>query len=258
MQPQAILLAAKKCAGTGDLRKALDVVRQAIELYEADLRRKSLDPLSPLTHQSTPSLPIATKGPRITLRHVNQVTTASLGAASSGSEKIRGLTFIQKAMLVAALLAKKKAALGTFANGSGSGSPLAKRSKATAGAIPLKTLLSEFDLLARKKLAIPVPSRMELQDIVMTLQTYSLLSRATTGKATSKPSTPKDTDSFRLELSDEAIKIGLDDPLASYDEEEGMEKGKGVKILLGIIEEQERIEKRARMLGAEGEDLADD
>lgn len=250
---QAVLLAAKKVAGTGDLRKALDVCRQAIELVEADLRRKSLEPASPTTptHQgqsATPQLPLIQQqqqGPKVTLRHVNAVTTASLGAASSQSDKVRGLTFVQKAMLVALFLASRKLRV---ADNKG-------RLPTQGVTVTLRQAFAEFDQIAVKKLGIPTVSRTELQDVVMALQTYSLVVRSTTGKSKTLVGTPKDTDAFRLEVSDKAIKIGLEDPI-SVAEEEAVTGKAGGKVLLKVMEEQERVEKRATMLGAQGEDLA--
>ncbi|KAI9030467.1 P-loop containing nucleoside triphosphate hydrolase protein [Hyaloraphidium curvatum] len=246
MQPQAILLAARKCAGTGDLRKALDVCRQAIELYEADLRQQSPFPSSPTTPTGS-AAPSPAVVPKITLRHINQVTTASLGAASTGSEKIRNLSFIQKTLLMTVWLARKKAKQNAPNKVGGS---------KTTGAVSLKQIFAEFDNLALKKLHIPTVSRTELQDIIMTLQTYSLVARAS-ASGTGRASTPKDTDSFRLEISESALKIGLEDPLAAHEDEAAGNKG-GTKLLLRVYEEQERLEKRLKQLGGEGDDLAEE
>ncbi|KXS20718.1 P-loop containing nucleoside triphosphate hydrolase protein [Gonapodya prolifera JEL478] len=61
-QSAAVELAARKTAGTGDLRKALDVCRQAIELAESEFRRAILNassspsPNTPATPTPTPAL----------------------------------------------------------------------------------------------------------------------------------------------------------------------------------------------------------
>lgn len=160
----------------------------------------------------------------MTLRHVNAATTQSMGTASTLSDKVRSLSFIQKAVLLAVFLAGKK------------------KDRSVRGA------LKEFDVVARK-LGIPVPSRTELSDILMTLSTYVLVSRESKGRI----ATPKETDPLRIELSDAQLKVGLDDPLATEDAE-----GKGNKALMNIFEAWEREEKRKAVLGGEGTDLVDD
>ncbi|KAJ3340370.1 hypothetical protein HDU93_007095 [Gonapodya sp. JEL0774] len=106
-QPAAVELAARKTAGTGDLRKALDVCRQAIELAEAELRTK------PLVDQSATSVPLAEScfkanlqpapKPHVTLSHVLRASSTSMGTSSSSVDRVRALPLHAKLALVAAI-----------------------------------------------------------------------------------------------------------------------------------------------------------
>ncbi|ORY01754.1 cell division control protein Cdc6 [Basidiobolus meristosporus CBS 931.73] len=107
MQVSAIELCARKvAAGTGDLRKALDVCRQAIEMVELE-RKKSSEEDEPSTLASAP---------KVTIKHVMKVVNSMLG--SSSMKKIQDLNLQQKLVLLAnVLLSKSKAAemtLGTL------------------------------------------------------------------------------------------------------------------------------------------------
>ncbi|KAJ3272224.1 AAA ATPase [Terramyces sp. JEL0728] len=67
MQPMAVELAARKLAGTGDLRKALDVCRMAIQMVENE--EKSLETLTTI--------------PKVTVKHVLSAASSMLGAQSN-------------------------------------------------------------------------------------------------------------------------------------------------------------------------------
>jgi len=122
IQASAIELCARKIAGTGDLRKALDVCKQAIELAEADLRNKSIllkrKPIQPI--KETPSVfakkaatydtPITsiTEVPQVTIMHILKATTNAFGSASI--QKLKGLNVQQKVIVcvMMKILSKKE------------------------------------------------------------------------------------------------------------------------------------------------------
>jgi len=112
IQASAIELCARKIAGTGDLRKALDVCKQAIELAEADLRNKTIllkrKPIQPMKENSifikkaatydTPVTSIS-EVPQVTIMHILKATTNAFGSASV--QKLKGLNVQQKVIVCA-------------------------------------------------------------------------------------------------------------------------------------------------------------
>ncbi|KAI8912477.1 hypothetical protein EDD86DRAFT_274184 [Gorgonomyces haynaldii] len=80
MHPMAVELAARKIADSGDLRKALDVCRQAIEHAETEFQNKT------------------DVAPKVTVKHVLQATNAALGSQSI--VRIRGLQMQPKLVLL--------------------------------------------------------------------------------------------------------------------------------------------------------------
>jgi len=112
IQASAIELCARKIAGTGDLRKALDVCKQAIELAEADLRNKTIllkrNPIQPVKENSifkrkasTYDTPITSisEVPQVTIMHILKATTNAFGSASV--QKLKGLNVQQKVIVCA-------------------------------------------------------------------------------------------------------------------------------------------------------------
>jgi cell division control protein 6 len=109
IQRTAIELCARKVASaTGDLRKAIDVFRQAIELAEQDYLTKkratsaNRNPLKSITtpqpNASTSSAPLR---PSVTVAHVLKVLSGVFGSASV--QVIRNIGFQQKLVLGAFL-----------------------------------------------------------------------------------------------------------------------------------------------------------
>ncbi|KAH6572618.1 hypothetical protein BASA50_010575 [Batrachochytrium salamandrivorans] len=123
MQPMAIELAARKIAETGDIRKALDICRTAIELAELEGRQqrtgagienshKSLKP-EPLKLGSTDKTASshlvqslrASPIPKVTVRHILSATSSLIG--SSSSNRINGLSMQLKLLLCTILILKR-------------------------------------------------------------------------------------------------------------------------------------------------------
>lgn len=100
VHPTAIQLLSRKIAGaSGDLRKAFDIVRRALELVEIESRRASA--LSENSINSPSRVPVSSwtplTAPRATLTHVARASAAALG--SSVSARIPKLSNHQKAVL---------------------------------------------------------------------------------------------------------------------------------------------------------------
>ncbi|ORY03274.1 P-loop containing nucleoside triphosphate hydrolase protein [Basidiobolus meristosporus CBS 931.73] len=95
MQLSAIELCARKvAAGAGDLRKALSICRQAIEMVE--LEQKNSVGKEPGTVASAP---------KVTIKHVMRVVNSMLG--SSSVKKVQDLNLQQKLVLLAGVLFSK-------------------------------------------------------------------------------------------------------------------------------------------------------
>ncbi|RKP09949.1 P-loop containing nucleoside triphosphate hydrolase protein [Thamnocephalis sphaerospora] len=102
IQRAAIELCARKVASaTGDLRKAMDVCKQAVEFAEQEggvkARRAESSPLAPLTVQQTPNTTAAR--PAVNITHVLKVLSGVFGSASV--QTMRGLGIQQKLVLCA-------------------------------------------------------------------------------------------------------------------------------------------------------------
>ncbi|KAJ2996056.1 AAA ATPase [Globomyces sp. JEL0801] len=80
MQPMAIELAARKLASTGDLRKALDVCRQAIHMVELEVKAKG----DQLNNEDSIDLP------KVTVKHI-----LSAAANMLGSPNVRKIVELQ-------------------------------------------------------------------------------------------------------------------------------------------------------------------
>ncbi|RKP34317.1 P-loop containing nucleoside triphosphate hydrolase protein, partial [Dimargaris cristalligena] len=98
--PAIELCARKVAAATGDLRKALDICRQAIELAELEYLK-----------QAPPSNPTAILDSPVTMLHMLKVLQSAFGTPTI--TKIKSLSFQQKLLLCTAALytARRKSAL---------------------------------------------------------------------------------------------------------------------------------------------------
>ncbi|GAB5591470.1 AAA ATPase [Umbelopsis nana] len=160
MQPQAIELCARRvAAATGDLRKALDVCRQAIEMSEIEAK-KSAVAYKPAAlgerKQNTVSAPAA-MAPKVTIAHVVKVMNVVFGSPSV--QKIRQCNFQQKVALGVMVIMRS--------------TPSKQKDQMTLGRFQgqYATLCSASDCIT------PV-SRTELNDLVSMLETGGLLTLA--------------------------------------------------------------------------------
>ncbi|CAD6952689.1 unnamed protein product [Tilletia controversa] len=122
----ALELASKRiAAATGDLRKALDVCRLAVESVEAEQRQGAM---YVMTTESTAGQVIAAEllapltpetAPRVMPQHVVKVLNSVLGSAQIG--RVRGLDVHAKFFLLAYLVAERRLAEGLPVLGSGGG-----------------------------------------------------------------------------------------------------------------------------------------
>ncbi|BFZ62840.1 AAA ATPase [Saitoella coloradoensis] len=99
MQPAAVTLLAKKvAASTGDLRKALDLCRRAIELVESEAKRAPLMPTQDQDQQ--------TGVKRVTVAHIAKISASAFG--TSTAQRLKTLNLQQKAVLCALCVSKSQ------------------------------------------------------------------------------------------------------------------------------------------------------
>jgi cell division control protein 6 len=209
IHPTAIMFLSKKVAAqSGDLRKALDICRRAIDLIEADTREQHAKKAVEITPSPTPSptkTPLVdninlsspvirspSKGktqnapasslaqltvenaPRATIAHMARITAAVF--SNGTAQRLQNLNLQQKAVLcsLSAIEKKKRASLAD--------SILATPSKSHSAAPTIKELYEAYTALCKCENILHPLTSTEFRDIVGSLETLSLIS-AVEGKA---------------------------------------------------------------------------
>ncbi|KAI4699813.1 hypothetical protein J4E81_004841 [Alternaria sp. BMP 2799] len=210
IHPTAIVFLSKKVAAqSGDLRKAFDICRRAIDLVEADTRDRHAKKATEITPSPTPSpsktplveninfsspairSPAKTKdlnsviaaslasltvetAPRATIAHMARITAAVF--SNGTSQRLRNLNLQQKAVLCSlSAIEKKKRA--TAAD-----SILATPSRSHTTSPSIKELFEAYTVLCKRENILHPLTSTEFRDIVSSLETLSLVS-AVEGKA---------------------------------------------------------------------------
>lgn len=200
LHPAAIELCSRKVAGqTGDLRKAFDICRRAIELIESDTKQKHEQALKDLILQESPSKRpleeninlsspsglspkkmVPTKSlaqsfatltvetaPRALISHVNKITSATFG--NGANQRLKALNLQQKAALCA-LVALEKRKREAAANVMGT------PSKSKNAAPTIKALYDVYCVLCTRDSVLHPLTSTEFRDVVGSLETLSLIS----------------------------------------------------------------------------------
>ncbi|KAL2351759.1 P-loop containing nucleoside triphosphate hydrolase protein [Cryomyces antarcticus] len=202
LQPAAIQFCSKKVASqTGDLRKAFDICRRAIDLVEAETREKHESQAAELALQNSPSktplvenmnlssppvtrspartprrskssgtLPHLTNetAPRVSIAHMAKVTSIVFGNGTTA--RLQSLNLQQKAVLCAlSALERKK-------RGSASHSIFATPSKKDHAAPTAKQLFEAYSGLCKNNNVLHPLTNTEFRDILGSLETLSLVS----------------------------------------------------------------------------------
>jgi cell division control protein 6 len=199
LHPAAIDLCARKVSSqTGDLRKAFDICRRAIELIETETKQKhhqSLDeqamnsplkkplgenvnlssPVVPLPSQQSPSKTLAQSlaelavetAPRALIAHVNKITSSTLGNGTN--QRLKTLNLQQKAALCAlvALEKRKRAVVSNI---------MATPSKFSNMAPTVKALYNAYCMLCKRDSILHPLTSTEFRDVIGSLETLSLIS----------------------------------------------------------------------------------
>lgn len=204
LHPAAIELCSRKVSSqTGDLRKAFDICRRAIELIESETKEKhqqaileeqqqsspSKKPLGENINLSSPAKPSTTKAPanltqsftrltaetapRASIAHVNKITASTIGNGTS--QRLKTLNLQQKAALCAlfALEKRKRIALSNV---------MATPSKSNIAAPTVKALYDTYCMLCRRDSVLHPLTSTEFRDVIGSLETLSLIS-AVDGKS---------------------------------------------------------------------------
>ncbi|KAK4951888.1 AAA ATPase [Elasticomyces elasticus] len=258
VQPQALQFCAKKVASqTGDLRKAFDICRRAIDLVEQETRENdataaiqnspSKTPLMENINLASPPSPrskvrskteVATiytldTAPKATIAHMAKVTAQVFGNGTT--QRLSILNLQQKAVLCAlAALEKRKRDTQVERN------MFATPSKHNNTAPSIKQVFEAYsNLCKREKLLHPLSSG-EFRDVVSGLETLSLIA-GVSGKNGSfaMPMTPSRTPSRKGKGGFGTAVVGNDRRVAStvaMKELEASLDGPGGELLKDIME----------------------
>ncbi|KAF3047779.1 AAA ATPase [Didymella heteroderae] len=209
IHPTAIMFLSKKVAAqSGDLRKALDICRRAIDLIEADTRNQHAIKATEITPSPTPSpsktplvenlnlSPVSVRSPskqtaqnalmaslaqltaetapRATIAHMAKITAAVF--SNGTTQRLQNLNLQQKAVLcsLSAMERKKRASAGD--------SVLSTPSRSHNTAPTIKELFEAYTSLCKRENILHPLTSTEFRDIVGSLETLSLIS-AVEGKA---------------------------------------------------------------------------
>jgi cell division control protein 6 len=208
IHPTAIMFLAKKVASqSGDLRKAFDICRRAIDLVEADTRDQHAKKVAEITPSPTPSpskIPLVgnmnlsspairspsrakpqstlaaslaqlTVGnaPRATIAHMARITATVF--SNGTTQRLQNLNLQQKAVLCAlSALENKRSATAS--------NVLATPSKTYSTAPTIKAIYEAYTALCKRENTLHPLTSTEFRDIVGSLETLSLIS-AVEGKS---------------------------------------------------------------------------
>jgi cell division control protein 6 len=184
LHPAAIQFCAKKVAAqTGDLRKAFDICRRAIDLIDHETRDKdariqdspSRTPLMENVNLSSPASPrkpavyTLETAPKATIAHMARVTAQAF--SNGATQRLAGLNLQQKAVLCA-LAALEKRKRDTQVMRVMTSTP----SKSNTSAPSVKQLFEAYSGLCKRENLFHALSSVEFRDVVSGLETLSLVS----------------------------------------------------------------------------------
>ncbi|KAH6898760.1 P-loop containing nucleoside triphosphate hydrolase protein [Thelonectria olida] len=255
IHPAAIELCSRKVSSqTGDLRKAFEICRRALDLIEAETRGKHEDEAREKLLQMTPSKrPLgeningasgsgarsviqimatslkelsAETAPRASIGHLNKVTAAAF--SNGTTQRLKALNLQQKAALCALVACEKRnRAAAKMANG------LTTPSKLKLMAPTVKALFEAYCQLCTRDSVLHPLSSSEFREVVGSLETLGLIN-ASNGKSGSfvAPQTPsKRGRKIALPSGDERRVTSC----AGEKEIEAVAEGVGAGILKSIL-----------------------
>ncbi|KAI9501761.1 P-loop containing nucleoside triphosphate hydrolase protein [Coemansia spiralis] len=161
IQKAALELCARKVAATsGDLRKALDVCRQAMESAEADAKKKK----PKVDKENAAGADVPTAAPKVTIMHIAKVLTSLNG--SPIAQKLNALNFQQKLVLCAYVsLSRKDTSSATSV----------PSKKSAANIIAVASLYAEYTSISNRLNMLAPVTRTEFLDLVAMMETQGVL-----------------------------------------------------------------------------------
>ncbi|KAK1982162.1 cell division control protein [Colletotrichum cereale] len=252
--PAAIELCSRKVSSqTGDLRKAFEICRRALDVVESETRRQhenearekvlqmtpSRKPLGEnvnmagssgsrsVSHVAATSLKALTieSAPRVLLKHLNQVTQAAF--SNGTNQRLKALNLQQKAALCSLVALEKRNRAAKMATG------LTTPTKSQTLAPTVKTLYDTYSVLCTRDSVLHPLSSSEFREVIGSLETLGLINPVD-GKTGGLVATQ--TPSKRGRKS--ALPTGEDKRVASCVGEKEMEniaEGVGAGILSSIL-----------------------
>jgi cell division control protein 6 len=199
LHPAAIELCSRKVSSqTGDLRKAFDICRRAIELVESETKQRhqqalneqvinspSKKPLGENANLSSPPIPSSSQisqqkifelslnrltvetAPRASISHVNKITSSTLG--NGAHQRLKILNLQQKAALCALVALEKRKRLAAS-------NVMATPSKSNTLAPTVKALYDTYSMLCKRDSILHPLTSIEFRDVIGSLETLSLIS----------------------------------------------------------------------------------
>jgi cell division control protein 6 len=195
MHPAAIELCSRKVSSqTGDLRKAFDICRRAIDVIEAETKQKHEQALQEQALLESPSKralnnienlalpPTQSRGltlsqslakltietaPRAMISHLNKITSATFN--NGANQRLKALNLQQKAALCA-LVALEKRKREVASN------VLSTPSKSRVAAPTIKALYDVYCMLCKRDSILHPLTSTEFRDVIGSLETLSLVS----------------------------------------------------------------------------------
>lgn len=195
--PAAIELCSRKVSSqTGDLRKAFEILRRAIDLIESETKQKYENEAKEQALQMTPtrkvlgentnfSSPVKSptksvstifldsiksltveNAPRVSIGHLNKVTAAAF--SNGTSQRLKTLNLQQKAALCALMAIEKR-------NRAARDTILATSTKPRVTAPTVKTLFDTYSILCTRDSVLHPLSSSEFREVIGSLETLSLV-----------------------------------------------------------------------------------
>ncbi|GJC80111.1 cell division control protein 18 [Colletotrichum liriopes] len=195
--PAAIELCSRKVASqTGDLRKAFEICRRALDVVESETRRQHEDEAREKVLQMTPSRkPLGENAnmagfsgssrsvshvaatslkaltvdnaPRVLLKHLNQVTQAAF--SNGTNQRLKALNLQQKAALCSLVALEKRNRAAKMATG------LTTPTKSQTLAPTVKTLYDTYSVLCTRDSVLHPLSSSEFREVIGSLETLGLI-----------------------------------------------------------------------------------
>lgn len=210
--PAAIELCSRKVSSqTGDLRRAFEVCRRAIDLVESETRMKHENEVKENLLQMSPSRKVLGENrnlastprnsgppsistalikslqtltvetaPRVTIAHLNKVTAAAF--SNGPTQRLKTLNLQQKAALCSLMAIEKRnraaaqtPASSSFSSSFSSSMPSTPSSRSQISAPTIKTLFEAYCVLCTQDSVLHPLSSSEFREVVDSLETLSLI-----------------------------------------------------------------------------------